>query len=511
MELGSVGLSISRMSMGQRVAAAIATLAALAAFVGVVRLATAPTMALLYSGLDPAAAGDVVQSLDQQGALYEVRGGAIYVESSQRDALRMSLAAEGKPQNGAAGYEILDSLSGFGTTSQMFDAAYWRAKEGELARTIMSSPLVRSARVHISNGGTRPFVRAAMPGASVGLMPAGAAFPPEQAAAIRFLVASAVAGLDPANVTIVDARAGRVLSGEDATAGRSGDRLADDLRRRAERMLEARVGPGNAIVEVSVETITESEQIVERRLDPDSRVLISTEVEERAAASTDARPSNVTVASNLPDGDSGDGASQSTSDDTETRERSNFDVSETTREITRMPGGVQRLTVAVLVNEPDPAAGDAPAARTEEELAALRELVASAVGLNESRGDVITLRAMSFSLSELREGTRIGLVEQLIAGLDLMKLLQIAILGLVAVVLGLFVVRPILTRSRPPIADFPRLAGASPPGPETPALPLVSRAGAPDATQRLVRAMGANQSDAASVLRGWIRAGEGGA
>ena len=511
MNLGSVGMAISRMTMGQRIVAALGTLAALAAFVGVLRLATAPTMSLLYSGLDPAAAGDVMQSLDQQGALYEVRGGAIYVDSAQRDALRLSLAAEGKPQNGAGGYEILDSLSGFGTTSQMFDAAYWRAKEGELARTIMASPLVRSARVHISNGGSRPFARAATSGASVSLMPTGAGIPPEQAAAIRYLVASAVAGLAPENVTIVDARAGRVLSGEDATAGRTGDRLAEELRRRAERMLEARVGPGNAIVEVAVETVTESEQIVERRLDPDSRVLISSEVEERAAASTDARPSNVTVASNLPDGDAGAGAGQSTSDDTETRERSNFDVSETTREVRRVPGGVQRLTVAVLVNEAEPASDGAAAPRAEEELTALRDLVASAVGFNEARGDVITLRAMPFSLSEPDAGTASGTLDQLVAGLDLMRLIQIGILALVALVLGLFVVRPILTRPLPPLADIPRLPGAGPAGFEPAALPTpASRVGAPDATQRLVRAMTANQSEAADVLRGWIRAGESG-
>jgi flagellar M-ring protein FliF len=340
-------------------------------------------------------------------------------------------------------------------------------------------------------------------------MPAGAGIPPEQAAAIRFLVASAVAGLAPENVTIVDARAGRVISGEDATAAQSGDLLAEELRRRAERMLEARVGPGNAIVEVAIETVTESEQIVERRLDPESRVLISTEVEERATASTGASPSNVTVASNLPDGDAGAGAGQSTSDDSETRERSNFDVSETTREILRVPGGVQRLTVAVLVNEPAAPPEGGEAARAEEELTALRDLVASAVGLNEERGDVITLRAMPFSLSELDEGTSVGLAEQLLAGLDIMRLLQIAILAIVALVLGLFVVRPILTRPLPPVAEFPRLAGAGAAGPA--ALPPITRAGTPDATQRLVRAMSANQSEAADVLRGWIRAGEGGA
>jgi flagellar M-ring protein FliF len=204
MNLGGVGLPFRHLSMQQRVVAGLAALAALAAFVGIMRMATAPSMSLLYAGLDPAAAGEVIQSLEQQGAAHEVRGGAIYVETAQRDALRMTLAAEGKPASGAAGYELLDTLSGFGTTSQMFDAAYWRAKEGELARTIMSSPLVRSARVHISASGSRPFVRAAAPSASVSIIPAGGSIPPEQAAAIRHLVSSAVAGLQPDGVTVVD-------------------------------------------------------------------------------------------------------------------------------------------------------------------------------------------------------------------------------------------------------------------------------------------------------------------
>ena len=69
-----------------------------------------------------------------------MRGDSIYVDGSQRDGLRMTLAAEGLPANGGTGYELLDSLSGFGTTSQMFDAAYWRAKEGELARTVLANP-----------------------------------------------------------------------------------------------------------------------------------------------------------------------------------------------------------------------------------------------------------------------------------------------------------------------------------------------------------------------------------
>ncbi|MBU2359152.1 MAG: flagellar M-ring protein FliF, partial [Alphaproteobacteria bacterium] len=98
----------------------------------VARSASQRDLTLLFGGLDPAAAGEVITALDQRGAIYEVRGGAIYVESNQRDLLRMSLAGEGLPAIGAQGYELLDGLSGFGTTSQMFDATYWRAREGEL-------------------------------------------------------------------------------------------------------------------------------------------------------------------------------------------------------------------------------------------------------------------------------------------------------------------------------------------------------------------------------------------
>ena len=106
----------------------VATLAVFAAVLVLSRMATAPGMTLLYAGLEPSAAGEVVTSLDQRGVAYEIRGGAIYVDSARRDELRMTLASEGLPANGGQGYEILDGLSGFGTTSQMFDAAYWPAR-----------------------------------------------------------------------------------------------------------------------------------------------------------------------------------------------------------------------------------------------------------------------------------------------------------------------------------------------------------------------------------------------
>ena len=119
--------------------AVLSALAIAAAIFGISRVASAPSLVLLYSGLDPVAAGEVISALEAEGVVFEVRDSAILVERASRDRLRMDLAAKGLPAGGPAGYEILDNLSGFGTTSQMFDAAYWRAKEGELARTITGS------------------------------------------------------------------------------------------------------------------------------------------------------------------------------------------------------------------------------------------------------------------------------------------------------------------------------------------------------------------------------------
>lgn len=454
------------LSVQKRIVVALATAAMFAAVLTLSRAATSLSMSLLYSGLEAAAAGDVVAALENRDVAYEVRGGAIYVDGTRRDELRMTLAAEGLPANGGAGYELLDSLSGFGTTAQMFDAAYWRAKEGELARTIAASPAIRSARVHIASAATQGFRRDLRPTASVALVPAGQGVSREQARAVRYLVASAVTGLGPEQVSVIDAESGLVLGGDEDGAVPAGDPdRAAALKRNVERLLEARVGAGRAIVELSIDTATEREQITERTFDPDTRVAISTESEERTGQANDSRPGAVTVASNLPAGDADAGDGRSSSRNSETRERVNYEVSETQREVLRAPGAVKRITVAVLVDGvrgTDAAGAESWQARPEEELAALRELVASAVGFDEPRGDVITIKSMPFEAAALL-GTVAGAA--VFAGIDLMSAAQLAVLAVVALILGLFVVRPILVpREAPALAGPARRELAGPGG-----------------------------------------------
>ncbi|NOD33168.1 MULTISPECIES: flagellar basal-body MS-ring/collar protein FliF [unclassified Ruegeria] len=522
-QIGTVWASLDRR---KQIIVASAVVLVFLGILGMSRLATAPSMTLLYAGLESGAAGDIVRALDQRGITYEIRGGSIYVPGAQRDELRMTLASEGLPANGNRGYELLDSLSGFGTTSQMFDAAYWRAKEGELARTIVGSPHVSQARVHIANGSANPFQRSVAPTASVYLVPSGADITGDQAKAIRFLVASAVSGLAPEDVTVIDSN-GAVIGGQDtAVAADTADDKSRQLRERVLRLVEARVGPGNAVVEVSVDTETKTESIRERRFDPKGRVAISTDVEERSDSARN-QSSDVTVASNLPDGD-GAGGDESNSTATETRERVNYEVSETELEVHTAPGSIKRLTVAVLVNGTrtvDASGAETFAPLPQAELDALQELVAAAVGFDAARGDVITLKSLDLPVTE-PQGTLASSSMWQNIHLDAMSLIQMAVLAVVSLVLALFVIRPILMKPTLTPALLPAVDGAevepsvltgeiaADDVAEFAALsqdgcvPALGVNAVEDPVERLRTMIGDKQEETVEILRSWLEEGE---
>lgn len=516
----------------------LATVAMFFAVLAMSRMATQPSMTLLYAGLESGAAGDVVRALEQRSVAFEVRGGSIFVDSAERDQLRLTLASEGLPANGNRGYELLDSLTGFGTTSQMFDAAYWRAKEGELARTIVANPQIAMARVHIASTGSNPFQRGVTPKASVSLTPNGGPISAGQAKAVRYLVSSAVAGLAPDDVAVIDANGALLGQADEVIPAIGGDDKAQVLRERVQRLLEARVGFGNAVVEVSVDTVTESEAIRERVFDPERKVAISTDTEERNNSSSDAGGGDVTVASNLPDQD-GDGGENSTSQNTETRERINYEVSQTEREIVRAPGAIKRVTVAVLVNNilTTNAAGDQVAMpRDDTEIQALRELVSSAVGYDEARGDIITIKSMALQSVPINgtgaESSLLGKFD-----IDLMSAIQMAILALVTLILGLFVVRPVLSRPgiepNAPVPSLPLAGSQGGAGNGTalsgavaedefelpnlemassfdndlvslPDLPMMSASPSDDPVERLRGMIGERQEETVEILRSWL-------
>lgn len=511
----------SSLSIRQRLTAIFSTLAVFAAILMIARLAAAPSMALLYNGLEPGAAGEVVRALEQRGVAHDVRAGAIYVDSKERDQLRLTLASEGLPANGTKGYELLDSLSGFGTTAQMFDAAYWRAKEGELARTIAGSSQITSARVHISQINSGAFQRQSQASASVTVHTTGGGMSANQVRALKFLVASAVAGLSPDDVAVIDGATGLVTADDGALETAAGTDRSEDLRQKVQRLLEARVGQGNAVVEVSLDLVNETESIRERIFDPASRVAISTDTEQKKTNAKDSGGADVTVASNLPDGDAA-GGNSSSSENSESRERVNYEVSETERQITRGPGEIRRVTVAVLVNHAQSVndAGEVVfAPRPEEEIAVLEELVSSAVGFDADRGDKITLKSLPFE-PVLLQGSEAGGGLFQMSNIDVLSFIQIGVLALVSLILGLFVLRPILATAPEalPAPDSPLALNALPAGegasPSSEASLVVdgSIPGAIEkqetAGERLRELISGRQDETIEILRSWMDEGE---
>ena len=245
--------------------------------------------------------------------------------------------------------------------------------------------------------------------------------------------------------------------------------------------------------------------------------------------------SDVTVASNLPEGDTGVGA-QGKSNSTETRERVNYEVSETQREIIKNPGALRRVSVAVLVDGERVTAADGTVAwqaRSEEELGILRELVTTAAGLDNARGDVLVLKSLAFEqIAEAGSVAEAGLISAL-GPFDIISLVQVAVLALVALILGLFVVRPLLlakARTNPlesgalalPPAGTPSGLGAtSSPrvltgeidDQDLPDLPVVSFDGDRDRTEddpmtRLRRLIDERQTESVEILRGWMETDE---
>lgn len=426
------------------------------AVIGVLALSsTRPDYAPIYSGLDAKAAGEVAARLDALGIPYEVSGAALLVPAAARDRARMSLAAEGLPRQGQAGYELLDGLDGFGVTADMFDATYWRAKEGELARTIAALDNVRTARVHIARPARTAFSRERVaPSASVVVTTGGGTrLTRRQAFAVRHIVALAVKSLDPGRVTVVDSFNGLVLgpdSGEDGV-GADDTRIARETRIRSEleALLGAHVGAGRVRVSVAVETDNETESVTERVFDPEGRVAVRSDLSESAENREDragGADNAVGVAGNLPEGQGQGAGGGGSSQRTEANERVEYEVSEVLRERRKLAGSIKRISVAVLVDGTlAPNADGTPEwqPRTGEELASIAKLVRSAIAFDAERGDTVTVENLPFAIAATEDGTGpdAGLAQALSG--NLVDLAEILGLVLIIALLMWFVVRPL--------------------------------------------------------------------
>lgn len=428
-------------------AAAVAGI--IAAMTFLVQGATRDPMTLLYSGLEPTHAGEIIKELEQSGTPYEIKGEAIFVPQGKRDAIRFTLAQQGLPRPSVQGYELLDEVNGFSVTSEMYNAAYWRAKEGELTRTILAIPGVTSARVHIGANLRSGFSRSQPHQTASVTLTTARDMTSGQAEAIQYMVALAVAGLNAEDVAVIDPVKG-ILAGpkankteEPAVAAAT---QASLLEQKILSLLEPRVGMGNARVSATVDVSRQRQRTSAVTFDPNSRVIRNRTTNDTSGSSAGAG-GGMTVASNLPQDNAGGGGSTSTNKNS--AETVSYEINETRTEVETLPGEIQRISIAVLLNEQalgiDPAAADA-ATRQQQMAADFEKLVASAAGLDMARGDTISIELMPFQAVPADDLVQApGLAEQLMERY-FWSGLQALLLGLVVIVLGVGVVRPMLVQ-----------------------------------------------------------------
>jgi flagellar M-ring protein FliF len=263
------------------------TLALIGFFALVITRVSQPAMGVLFSDLSASDATTVIRDLDTKGIRYETRddGQTILVPKADLGRVRMELASKGLPTGGGVGYEIFDKGDAFSSTSFVQNINQLRALEGELSRTIRTIGRVASARVHLALPERRLFARDREAARASIVLKLRGELGTDQVQAIRHLVASAVEGLAPENISIVDER-GRLLAngagGADAAAGGLG---ADDKRIALERRLKAQVeeivagavGVGRARVQVAAELDPSRVESKLESFDPESRVVRSTQ------------------------------------------------------------------------------------------------------------------------------------------------------------------------------------------------------------------------------------------
>ena len=308
---GAVGLqSLVGFLKGLGAARLMAMIAVTVALIGffafVIIRVTTPQMTTLFTDLSTEDSSAIMKDLERQAIPYELKndGAVIMVPKDKVTRLRMKLAEGGLPKGGGVGYEIFDKSDALGTTSFVQNINHLRALEGELARTIRAIDRIQAARVHLVLPERPLFSRETPePSASIVVRVRGA-LEPQQIRAIRHLVASAVSGLKPQRVSIVD-ETGQLLA--DGEAG-DNENVAGDERRNAfekrlrsevEAIVSSVVGAGRARVQLSADFDYNRITQTSDKFDPEGRVLRSTQTREESSATAD-NSGQVTVNNELP-------------------------------------------------------------------------------------------------------------------------------------------------------------------------------------------------------------------
>lgn len=358
---------------GKRAALAAAAAALTLAGWFALRLINESGYETLYSGLSSEDAGRIVAKLKEAKVPYRLgSGGAtVLVPSEKVDEFRLALASQGLPSSGGVGFELFDKtklgVSGFAEKVQ-----FRRALEGELSRTLSRMDGVRAARVHLALPEPTPFA-AKQAGATASVilhLAPGAGLSASQVRGVVNLVSGAVEGLPAEGVSVLDGQ-GRLLQAQGGDAAGAGNELKagleKELETRGQELLEKLYGRDKSLVRVDVALDMDKLQSVREVYDPDTRLVRSSR-ETRSA---------------------GEGGAPGPSESQTT-----YELNKKVETFIKTPGGVRKISAAVIINDPQ---------ATPEQVDKVQQALSAALGIDEERGDVLTVENMSFTTVKIEE------------------------------------------------------------------------------------------------------------
>ncbi len=412
--LSSIGTALGKLGAKRLIALALVGVALFGTILFSSFYLTRPTYETLYVGLSRDDVNRMGMALGEAGIAFDVSsdGTSVQVPIGQAEKARMFLAEKGLPTSNNAGYELFDNMGSLGLTSFMQEITRQRALEGEIARTIQAVQGVKAARVHIVLPDKGSFRRANQkPSASV-VIRTDSNFATESAQSIRQLVAAAIPSLEASSVTVLDTTGKLLASGADAANG------APVMMATLERQVAARIdenirkqlapylGMDHFQTSVQVELDTDRRQTNETIYNPDSQVARSVRTVRDQGNSQNSRNNDaVGVEQNIPQEEVAGGAGENSSDKKDRREETtNYEINSKTISTVSDGYNVKKLAVAVVVDRsrltPSEGKAPAPANYVDDQVNRIRQMVATASGLDTNRGDVINVTAVDFVASE---------------------------------------------------------------------------------------------------------------
>lgn len=423
-----------------------------------------PDMALLFNTVEPADGAKIVDKIESMGIPVEIKGDGtqIFVPRDKVARLRMEVAQEGLPSGGVVGYELFDRSDVLGSASNVMDINHLRALEGEISKSIQTIQGVGNARVHLVLPKRELFSRDKVsPSASIVLKMKGAnRLNASQVQAIQHLVASSVQDLNPDKVSIIDDKGtllAKSLEGPDSAFNGSNNQdlkrgQEEKIAKTIESLLEKSVGYGKVKAEVTTEMDFDRITLNSEEYNPEGQVVRSTStVEDGANSSEQASEQGVSVQNALPNQNTAAGeGNKNTNQSKRNEENTTYEISKTIKTHVKETGTIKRLSVAVLVDgvyTPGKDGKMAYAPRPKEEIDQLTNLIKTAIGFKEDRGDSVQVINMKFiPLDEQFPVTDAAPKVNLMEKINLSKLIELAVLSIVGILVMMLVVRPLILK-----------------------------------------------------------------